>query len=64
MTSKHLDEMEMPYFKHMKRASRFGFYCFCCAIKSFIHAVYPDVFTDTSERLEEHIEQFVFDTED
>lgn len=61
---KHLKEMEIGYFRHLGRAWLFSFYCLECFLGTFLHGLWPDVFTNTSEELESHIESFVFDDEE
>lgn len=63
MKFRHLNEEEIGYFRHLRRALRFSLACFVCSIKGLIHGFYPDVFTNTSGELEERIETFVFDDE-
>jgi hypothetical protein len=64
MKSKHLGEVEMSYFKHVRRALRFSYYCFYCGIRTLIHAFIPDVFTDTSIEMDCYLEEFIYDDED
>ena len=64
MSFRHLKEEEITYFKHMVRAWEFSYYCFLCSIKSFIHGLWPDLFSNTSEDLETKIEKFVFEDDE
>jgi hypothetical protein len=43
------------YFPHMKRAAFFGVRCVFWAAQIFIHAIFPDLFTDTSVKIKQAI---------
>ena len=64
MKSKHLDEIEMSYSYHVRRALRFSFYCALCSVKTFIHAFIPDLFSNTSGEMDAYLENFIFDEEE
>jgi len=55
MYSPHLRGHNVGYFAHMFRAMCFGFRCVYWTAQVFIHAFFPDRFTDTSVKMKQEI---------
>lgn len=53
----HLQDYNVGYFAHMRRAFGFFFKCLCWTYEVFIHAFFPDLFTDTSEKMKAEIKR-------
>jgi len=53
--SLHLLGHDMGYFQHMRRAVCFGVRCVFWTAQIFIHAIFPDRFTDTSVKIKQAI---------
>ena len=41
---KHLNEVNMTYFQHFRRANRLTWYFLKGAVLTFIHSIYPNFF--------------------
>lgn len=49
MQFKHLNDVNQSYIVHALNAGKFGCFLMYFSIRTFIHALYPDVFTDTTK---------------
>lgn len=48
---KHLKEVNMTYFNHLKFSMSLSMDLFVGSIKAFIHAIYPDICTESTTNL-------------
>ena len=53
----HLQDHNTTYFPHMWRALKFGIKCYLWTGEVYIHALFPDMCTDTSDRMKAEIER-------
>ncbi len=53
----HLEEHNVGYFPHMWRALKFGVKCYMWTGEVFIHAFFPDMCTDTSDKMKAKIKR-------
>lgn len=61
---RHLEEEEMGYFPHLKRAWGFAFFCFLCSFKAALHGIFPNICTDTSLEMEYKLEALAFNDDE
>ena len=54
MYFQHLQDVKQSYIRHFYNASLLGIKLFYYSIRVFIHAIYPDVFTDTTLQLKKY----------
>lgn len=54
MYFQHLQDVKQSYICHFYNASLLGIKLFYYSIRVFIHALYPDVFTDTTIQLKKY----------
>ena len=48
---KHLNEENLSYFNHMKRAMRISFKLLFASILCFIHSIFPFIFTKSASKI-------------
>lgn len=48
---KHLQDVHLGYFEHFKAASYLSIQLLYFSVRTLIHAIYPDIFTDTTIQL-------------
>jgi hypothetical protein len=53
----HLQEYNVSYFAHMRRALGFFIKSFVWTCEVFTHAFIPDLFTNTSEKMKAEIKR-------
>jgi len=49
--TKHLADMNISYFSHMMRAFHIMFLSIVSSLALFIHAIFPFIFTKTSQKI-------------
>jgi hypothetical protein len=57
MKFNHLEVYNVGYFVHMQRALGFFIKCVLWTGEVFVHAFYPDLFTDTASRIKQEIKR-------
>jgi len=53
----HLQDFNVSYFAHMRRALGFFIKCVFWTAEVFVHALIPDLFTSTSEKMKAEIKR-------
>ena len=52
---KHLQDINEPYFTHMKHAFHISYQMLFGSISAFIHAIYPDICQNTASNISKNI---------
>ena len=53
----HLEDAQLSYTQHLKRAFGFAIFCGLACIKALIHGLIPCWFEDTTEEVLEYLEE-------